>query len=355
MSKLLSYGGFGCVFHPAFNCNGKLLTDKYVNKIQKKNFNSTNEIHISFLIKQMDNYDKFFLPILSSCNLNLRKINKENVKECKLIKNVESKKYVSFKFKYFDNYKIKDIYKNLASNKSNIQLSIFLFNSYRLLLEGLIKLNSLNIVHFDLKTDNILFDKNTFYPKIIDFGISIPLDNLNKDNILNYFYVFAPEYYIWSLEIHFINYLLYEKNTLNKDDIERITDEYYDNYFFKNLNKNDLNLLIINSLDFFSKYIDKKKEFVIYDLLNFSNTWDNYSLSILFLTMINKKQTSFYNLLLNNINSNPDKRLSLEKSLETFNNIMSDIDFNNIYIDNNIEMLTKYTNTVSSFKYIIKN
>ena len=135
MSKLLSYGGFGCVFYPAFNCNGKLLTDKYVTKIQKNNFNSNNEINISYTIKKIDNYDKYFVPIISSCTVNLNKIKKNNIKECKLIKNFKSKNYISLKLKYFDSYKINFLYKYLEKYNSNVQLSIFLFNTYKLLLK----------------------------------------------------------------------------------------------------------------------------------------------------------------------------------------------------------------------------
>lgn len=350
MSKLLSYGGFGCVFYPAFNCNGKLLTDKYVTKIQKNNFNSNNEINISYTIKKIDNYDKYFVPIISSCTVNLNKIKKNNIKECKLIKNFQSKNYISLKLKYFDSYKIHFLYKYLEKINSNIQLSIFLFNSYKLLLESLKKLFSVNIIHFDFKTDNILFDKNTYYPKIIDFGISIDLNKLNVDNIRNYFYIYAPDYYIWCLEIHFINYLLYEKNTIDHNDIENITNLYFNNNLFKKLDQNDINVLINNSIDFYSKYIGKNRKNIISDLLKFSGTWDNYSLSILFLTMIDKKQINFYNILFKNIDSNPNNRFSLDNTLEKFNQFMSEIDFNSIFIDNRYDLLTNYNDTIKNLE-----
>ena len=354
MSKLLSFGGFGCVFYPAFNCSGKILSDKYVSKIQRKNFNSNNEITISFFIKKLYNYEKYFLPIISSCNLNLRKINKTNIEQCKLINNVKSKNYISLKLKYFDSYKIIDIYKYLVNTNSNIKLSIFLFNSYRLLLEGLIKLYSLNIIHFDLKSDNILFDKHTFYPKIIDFGISIQLDHLNK-YMKNYFYTFSPEYYLWSLEIHFINFLLHEKDSFDMFDIQFIINKYYNNKYFNKLDIKIVNLLKKQSINFYSHYIDKKKFNIIHDLLKYNSTWDNYSLSILFLIFIDEKEENIFNLLLNNI-SNPNKRFKLDKTLEIFNNILSELDFeNNTIFDNNTETFTEYINTIKNFDNKILN
>ena len=48
-------------------------------------------------------------------------------------------------------------------------------SSYIYLLNSLEFLNSQNIVHFDLKGDNILYNLTTNNPLIIDFGISIPI------------------------------------------------------------------------------------------------------------------------------------------------------------------------------------
>lgn len=350
MSKLLSQGGFGCVFYPGFKTNGKLLNNKYIVKIQKNNFNSNNEINISYTIKKIDDYDKYFIPVLSSFNVNFNKIKKYNLKECRIIKNFDSKKYISLKLKFFDNYKINFIYKNLIKKNSTLELSIFLFNSYKLLLECLIKLFSVNIIHFDLKTDNILFDKNTYYPKIIDFGISIDLTKLNDKNIQKYFYIYAPDYYIWCLEIHFINYLLYENNTIDHNDIKNITYEYFNNNLFNTFNKNDINKLINKSIEFYSKYIGKSRNIIIQDLLKYSGTWDNYSLSILFLTMIDKKQLKFYKILLKNIDSNPKNRYTLDKTLEEFNIFLSELDINNIYIQNTYDLLTNYQDTIIKFE-----
>ena len=44
MSKLLSQGGFGCVFYPGINCDGSSNNDPAIaTKVQKRDFNSENE------------------------------------------------------------------------------------------------------------------------------------------------------------------------------------------------------------------------------------------------------------------------------------------------------------------------
>ena len=45
--KLLSEGGYGCVFFPSINCDGSSMkTKKYVSKIQKFDKSAKNEIKI---------------------------------------------------------------------------------------------------------------------------------------------------------------------------------------------------------------------------------------------------------------------------------------------------------------------
>ena len=49
--------------------------------------------------------------------------------------------------------------------------------------------------------------KNTYL--ISDFGISINMNEYNASMLYKFFYVFAPEYYIWSFDIHVLCLLLH--------------------------------------------------------------------------------------------------------------------------------------------------
>ena len=44
--KLLSEGGFGCVFNPSIKCNGESDSEKFVSKIQRYDNSAKNEIAI---------------------------------------------------------------------------------------------------------------------------------------------------------------------------------------------------------------------------------------------------------------------------------------------------------------------
>ncbi len=44
--KLLSEGGFGCVFNPSMNCDGNVESEKNVSKIQRYDNSAKNKIKI---------------------------------------------------------------------------------------------------------------------------------------------------------------------------------------------------------------------------------------------------------------------------------------------------------------------
>ena len=83
--------------------------------------------------------------------------------------------------------------------------------SYQYLLTSIQKLHSKNIIHYDLKNDNIIFNNDTNLPLIIDFGLSLDMTKLNSKNITDYFYIYAADYYIWPPEIHLISYLVQKR------------------------------------------------------------------------------------------------------------------------------------------------
>ena len=59
--KLLSEGGFGCIFHPGINCNGSIMeSKKYVSKIQRYNKNAENEIKIGKALQEVRGFENHF-------------------------------------------------------------------------------------------------------------------------------------------------------------------------------------------------------------------------------------------------------------------------------------------------------
>ena len=106
MSKLLSQGGFGCVYYPGITCKGKVDTNKsVVTKIQQDNINSKNEENIGKLVKTIKNFKLYFLPIVSHCPIHLAAMNQEILHDCEIISKDRDKdfKYTLMSIPYVKN------------------------------------------------------------------------------------------------------------------------------------------------------------------------------------------------------------------------------------------------------------
>ena len=119
----------------------------------------------------------------------------------------------------FDNYILQN------SNANLIVLT--LIRGFKHILDSLELLINVNICHFDLKGSNIVFDIKKTLPIIIDFGLSLPMDDINTETMYNYFYIYAPEYYIWPLEVHYINLLLHISPDPSDDELKDLASRYF--------------------------------------------------------------------------------------------------------------------------------
>ena len=216
----------------------------------------------------------------------------------------------------------------IDQSKKNIILE--LIDTYSYLLNSINKLLDNFIVHFDLKAENILYNIYTGNPIIIDFGISIPIKDVNETNIKNYFYIYAPEYFIWPLEVHIICYILHHSVTeLTIENIREISYQYISQNKALHSFSDDFREKYHEScIKYFSKYIKMKPELIIKELKSFYTTWDNYALSILYLFIFslifennyieNDLFVNFSQLLVENIHPNPERRHSILETQEKF-------------------------------------
>ena len=367
---VISEGGYGCVFHPKITCNGKQTSNtNYISKIQKDNFYSNNELYISSIIKTIPNYDNFFSVVLSSCKVSLSKISNNDISECKTTLS-GIKTAVLFNLKYINN---KNLHSILTSNKLlknylandvySAKYTIFIIiNTFKMILGILNKLIQHQIIHFDIKPDNILYDIDRNIPIIIDFGISIHKVKLDPSSYKKHFYVFYPEYYVWCLDIHYICYLLHVNSAPTEAEIKEICDTFINNnpvlkMFSPDFIKQYRNLCVKS----FVRWIGQDHITVIQTLLEHSDTWDQYSISVIYLNIIhywgingfdnNMFMIEFTKLLLQNIHPYSEERYSINDTIDRFERFFySNSNEQNIYgIINNVE------NNFSSIKDSIKH
>jgi serine/threonine protein kinase len=331
MSKLLSQGGFGCVYYPGIECSGKSEHRKtIVTKLQKSNFNASNEVYIGQLIKKIPNYELFYLPVIESCPVNIRNIDRELITECQVVANSQDVPFVLMSIPYVSNR----VFFNVVTDETlgRKQVISTLARTYSYLLTAIKNLVEISVVQFDLKGDNILYNLVTKDPQIIDFGISIPISKIGPQNWSKYFYAYAPEYHVWPLEVHLINFLLHVSSPLSAEDIPSIVKPYTRGNRALSLFSSDFKEKYGKLCEVcLGQYVGKAKDTVIPELISHYATWDNYSLSVLYLKSLsrmfpqgvkrNKVIVRFTQLLVLNIIPDTDLRVTLAETRKRFEEV----------------------------------
>jgi len=173
---MLNYGSYGCVYYPGTDCNGNI--DKtHVSKIVNTQY-SSREIKMSEEIKKIPNYQSYFVPVEESCPIQSTK-----VKKCKALTYETTFTVLTMPF-------LKQVVTPFDES---------MFNELTYAVELLIEHN---LVHFDIKSENIV---TTPKPYLIDFGISLDMNNVD---LSVYFFVYDPQQYIWPIEVHLLCYMI---------------------------------------------------------------------------------------------------------------------------------------------------
>ena len=283
----------------------------------KEKFNLTNKFHL------IHNYNSI---TISEINENFHYIiNNENNEN----NETNETKYVLLEYNKRDHVDF-DIF---LINLPNPKLFIFhILDSYSFLLNSLLNLEQINICFFNLSIKNILFGKN-YKPILQNFDTSLLID---KCCDMSYFLKIIDkisDYAYKPIEIHVIFYLIKnDENTLSFSMVDTICNNFIQNSEILNLfSQKYKENYYRTSMDCLKKYINKPKNEIITKILLYSNTWDNYELSILFLHMVGNITITFslkdtfinklINILSKNLSPDPSKRDTLKNSLESFNKL----------------------------------
>lgn len=365
--NLLGQGGYGCVFHPAVLCEKrkkKIDKDKYVTKIQRKNNSATSEFEISQKIKKIPYYKNYYVPIDHQCNVDIHTlmIDTEDFNKCETFKKENKQKYVSMQLKKINGVDmidyIRDFYKRTFFLKN-------ITNSYGHLLIGIKNLADNDIVHFDLKFQNIMYSFESNLPLIIDFGLSIDMTKVSE-KLTQYFYT-SGIYTAWTLEIHLLNYLLNNNPNPTKVELKELAYRFlYGDEDLPDGNKTLLQQFSKKFIDNYFKecekqllsYMDLTFEKKIEKILKSFKTWDNYALSMAYLHLLKplfKMEEGFKTsalmifwtqLLLENIHPNPEKRNSIENTI---------IMFNKFFFENHDYTFNTIKKSINNNKNVISN
>lgn len=306
------------------------FTLKKRTKLCPHNFFSTNEIKISEKIKEIpywvDNFD-----IVEGWDLiQIAKIEEKSVEKVDYQDAVREKKYILLQ--YLDK-KEKSFPDFLFSFSSPVSFLFHVLNTYSTLLEYLQHLNQHGICFFDLSTEHVFFQKNN-RPLLCHFQNSLIKERL-KETYISSILTKVQDYTCKPLEVHVLFYLIENsEETLSYSYMEMIVDIFIEtkpffSFFSQEYKENYKKEAIL----FLKPLINQPKSVIIHKMLSYVDTWDNYSLSVIFLHVIGHVSQSFdlkedfmkhfLQLLSKNTNPNPLKRERLEESIYNWNKLFS--------------------------------
>jgi len=287
--------------------------------------------------------------VINDCPINLRNLKSPDIMACDVIASATKTRkggYIAMDIPYMDGTDFVE----LVERSEAAEVVLILSEAYRHLLNAIEKLEEVEVIHMDIKLENVLFSKHNGQPRLIDFGISIPVSNLEKSTLRNYFYAYVPEYYVWAPTVHLVNYCLHvatgpltdvdiqdvaRECTIGNSSLDIFSPEFVDNY------RQAL-------ADFFSGFIGKDLDTAIEEMLEYKYTWDIYSTGVMYLKVLgalfpnaadgNPFVVMFSQVLLKTIHPDPRRRLNAPSARREFD----DIFFIDGDVSNYLELATSF-------------
>jgi hypothetical protein len=368
-SELINQGGFGCLYHPGMECSGKTMEDRrYATKLVVQDDVADNEVAVGDIVKGIVNYGVNFVPVVGTCTVRLDKVRRHNptaLNKCDIVPKTKTKKgdkFMLMKMPYIDSLYFYDYIDGMGDNKKKIISCIF--DTYSYLIESIERLVEHEVVHYDINMRNILVNLKTDTPIIIDFGLSIPIkrfepgDKGNNDAVwATYFYKCSPEYYVWPLEAHVINFLQNVSDTLTRDDVVTICETYVNaNAALRIFSKGFRARYLKACIEQCEQWIGVERGTARAGLMKGWPTWDNYSLSIEYLQIIgfisqngfadNHLIIQYVELLLANVHPDPARRKTVGDTKRTF----TDMFYMNETVDTYDSLLQNFNAREFAFK-----
>jgi serine/threonine protein kinase len=380
MPTVLGEGSYGCIHSPALTCkNQKSIRKKnYVSKSLIKSDGDIEKHHMNFIKKIDPNYD-YHLKTEEECNLDNTRSNNQALDNCSIFKD-QPKNDIRLLIMENGGLNLED-YSVIINTKE--QALLFWLKIQKTIKAVKLYLDN-DIIHNDLKAQNILFNEKTQKMAIIDFGLmhsKKKKENASKNyqlfkvrevfNLLeNKETIFINEiHWSWPLENEYIEKTKFvefiEKTPFSKH--QRKVEELLINLetIYQSKNAKKINALLDNNktLDTYYTIINEiilGTPYSIYDLFNdylnniysiqqeyknaknkskyydefleiHLNTMDIYGLGIAFITSLKLQRTlldtnlikELYQLFYRMITPIIKNRIHINDLLETYESIMN--------------------------------
>ena len=311
----------------------KTAYKSYKDTLTPSTFFSKNEIHISQRIISIPRYSNYFSPIIKNSLVTVAKIDSNKFETCEiltaetrrnqyiLVTKVDTPNKLSFSEVFY------------TSTQSGKTILYNIITSYRHLLQAIELLDQAKIVHMNLHPSNLQYCKNLPVIQHLSQCFHIPSINAERINYLFSYYqeknVFLP------VEAHVICFLTqHQLATLSFLNVDSLAEDYY-------LRLDSLSCFTESFINEYKEttrlslqsYVNVPRESIFSLMFATSNTWNTYSISVLFLVLLRdafKKVgvpknffiSAFYKQLTQNIHPLPEKRIDCKQNSIVFNELV---------------------------------
>lgn len=304
MYKVIGEGTYGCVHKPSLRCNQttKINYKNHVSKLMK-NRTAKQELSEFLLISKLDPKNEFHLGTPTMCTPDIQDPSiLKGVRKCQRIKAVDVVKtpddyrLLILKDGGYDLMYFCKKYLTTYIRENPLNIEIFWLEIHHLL-KGLDFFAKNDIVHYDLKPQNIVFNPITYKFMYIDFGLmqrksKIIKRSTENDNSLANFH--------WSYPIDngFLNKMTFDfYHRLSNIDKQRLKNQFQMEVIGKKANEK----LVLSSMQqleafqiFFSYiYIENTKSKMVDDIGIFFNSYEEYVNSHSYKNTIEKTVNNF--------------------------------------------------------------
>ena len=317
--QLLGQGTYGCVYRPAINCKTlKPISKNYVSKIQIKDDLSQTEIDFGKrIVANVRNYSFFFAPILETCDLRVSQIDDEQLNQCEVVEKNQTKPFSSNKLDYVGKQTFGPYFETSLSNattpKKTRQFLMKLVDTHIYLLHSVERLNNQNILHLDIKENNVMYHEKNHVFVLIDFGLSVDstsldLSNYTKDKNQKPFGILVDSYIPWNLDIILLSYIArqiqpknekgkyaqlekeeFDKTISNTTDIKRIVTKFIkDNVVFREngFKENEIAEFEKKYHTYIQTWKGKTWKDAWNELREHHKSWDAYGINVMVLRLL---------------------------------------------------------------------
>jgi hypothetical protein len=307
---------------------------KKKNAVKRANLLSRNEIQISEIITKIPRFFLNFGPILQYRDFKLAEIDDERFEKCQVMENAY------FLFCYENREKMRDFWSFYNKSATKKQKILRIIQSFKNLLQITNKMSERKLAHMNLVPRNILF-KEDETPYLINFDQTVLFEkeqgerksNEEIENLL--FSEYNPRKIHLPIEVHLLCYMN-SKNlvSLSAANIETVVNDWVGGVSLSPLGKYITEEFKASAIFSRRGLINKPKYLIKQQLLSFASTWNNYSLSIIFLFLLSslddeiknhKFAMGFITILLQNISGDGSKRENETKTLEKFDDFIYSI------------------------------